>query len=76
MGDPACHLAAAWTLLNSEGRQAFRDRLAIDGSTWARGRGWALWKTVATCWYTFEDPDDQEEFAQPKRILDTILWGQ
>ena len=75
VGDPACDLAVAWTLLTSEGRQAFRDRLAVDDPTWARGRGWALWKTVATCWYTFEDPEDQEAFAQAKRILDTILRG-
>jgi aminoglycoside phosphotransferase (APT) family kinase protein len=75
VGDPACDLAVAWTLLTAEGRQAFRGRLAVDDPTWARGRGWALWKTVATCWYTFEDPDDQEDFAHAKRILDTILQG-
>ncbi len=75
VGDPACDLAVAWTLLTTEGRQAFRDRLAVDDPTWTRGRGWALWKTVATCWYTFEDPEDQEEFAQATRILDTILEG-
>ena len=73
VGDPACDLAVAWTLLTTDGRQAFRDRLAVDDPTWARGRGWALWKTVATCWYTFEDSDDEEAFAQAKRILDTIL---
>ena len=76
VGDPACDLAVAWTLLTAEGRQAFRDRLAVDDPTWARGRGWALWKTVATCWHTFEDPDDQEAFAQAKRTLDTILREQ
>jgi aminoglycoside phosphotransferase (APT) family kinase protein len=73
VGDSACDLAVAWTLLSAEGRYAFREHLAVDDSAWARGRGWALWKTVATCWYTFEDPEDQDEFAQAKRTLDTIL---
>ena len=30
VGDPACDLAVAWTLLTAEGRQAFRDRLSVD----------------------------------------------
>ena len=30
VGDPACDLAVAWTLLTSDGRQAFRERLAVD----------------------------------------------
>lgn len=76
VGDPACDLAVAWTLLTAEGRHAFRDRLGIDDPTWARGRGWALWKTVATCWHTFEDPEGQDEFAHATRILDTILRGR
>ena len=75
VGDPACDLAVAWTLLTSEGRHVFRDRLAVDDATWARGRGWALWKTVATCGYTYEDPEDQEDFAEAKGILDAILQG-
>jgi aminoglycoside phosphotransferase (APT) family kinase protein len=47
VGDPACDLAVAWTLLDADGRRVFRDRLAVDDATWARGRGWALWKTLA-----------------------------
>lgn len=73
VGDPACDLAVAWTLLTKEGRQAFRDHLAVDASTWRRGRGWALWKTLATCWSTFDDPEDVEEFEEAKALLDTIL---
>ena len=56
VGDPACDLAVAWTLLTSDGRQAFRDRLAVDAAAWTRGRGWALWKAVATCRSTVERP--------------------
>lgn len=73
VGDPACDLAVAWTLMTTEGRAAFRDGLRVQDADWARGRGWALWKTVATCWHTFEDPDDRDEFERARRTLDTIL---
>jgi aminoglycoside phosphotransferase (APT) family kinase protein len=49
VGDPACDVAIAWTLLSGAGRKAFRDRLSIDSATWTRGRGWALWKALAGC---------------------------
>jgi aminoglycoside phosphotransferase (APT) family kinase protein len=73
VGDPACDLAIAWTLLTPEGRHAFRDRLVVDDPTWARGRGWAVWKAVVTCWYAYEDPEDLEEFEDAKRLLEAIL---
>lgn len=73
VGDPACDLAVAWTLMTVDGRQAFRDRLAVDASTWARGRGWALWKTVATCRNTLEESEDLDEFERAKRVLGAIL---
>lgn len=73
VGDPACDLAVAWTLLTEEGRLAFRDRLAVDASTWARARGWALWKTLTTCRHALGDPDALAELTEAKRILDIIL---
>ncbi len=48
VGDPACDLVIAWTLLSGESRAAFRKELAVDEATWARGRGWALWKALIT----------------------------
>jgi len=48
VGDPACDLAIAWTLLSGESRDAFRAALPLDRATWARGRGWALWKGLIT----------------------------
>lgn len=48
VGDPACDLAIAWTLLSGESRHAFREALAVDDPTWLRGRGWALWKSLIT----------------------------
>lgn len=72
VGDPSCDLAIAWTLLRAEGRLAFRDRLAVDDQTWARGRGWALWKTLVACANTYERPETADEFETAKRILDEI----
>ena len=48
VGDPACDVVIAWTFLDGPGRAAFRRTLAIDDATWARGRGWALWKAAIT----------------------------
>ncbi|MDQ3629626.1 MAG: aminoglycoside phosphotransferase family protein [Actinomycetota bacterium] len=48
VGDPACDLTIAWTLFSGESREAFRAGLAVDAATWARGRGWALWKALIT----------------------------
>lgn len=46
VGDPACDLVPAWTLFDGESRAVFRGALAMDADTWARGRGWALWKAA------------------------------
>jgi aminoglycoside phosphotransferase (APT) family kinase protein len=42
VGDPACDLMVAWTYLSADARSVFREELAVDDPTWARGRGWAL----------------------------------
>jgi aminoglycoside phosphotransferase (APT) family kinase protein len=42
VGDPACDLIGAWTLLTPRGRRICRELLGVDDATWARGRGWAL----------------------------------
>jgi len=42
VGDPACDLLPAWTLLDGAARSVFRAALAVDDATWERGRGWAL----------------------------------
>jgi aminoglycoside phosphotransferase (APT) family kinase protein len=48
VGDPACDLTIAWTLFSGKSREAFRAALPVDCATWARGRGWALWKGLIT----------------------------
>jgi len=71
VGDPSCDLAIAWTLLTADGRQAFRERLSVDGSEWERGRGWALWKTLVACARTRGRVD--EEAMNARRVLAGIL---
>jgi aminoglycoside phosphotransferase (APT) family kinase protein len=48
VGDPACDLVIAWTLLSGESREAFRAGVPVDIAAWERGRGWALWKGLIT----------------------------
>ncbi|RSM75681.1 aminoglycoside phosphotransferase [Amycolatopsis sp. WAC 01375] len=71
VGDPSCDIAIAWTLLSADGRQAFRERLSVDDAAWARGRGWALWKTLVACARTRGRAD--EEAADARRVLGEIF---
>ncbi len=57
VGDPACDLMVAWTLLSGESREAFRAALSVDDATWARGRGWALsWALIFIPYYLNTNP--------------------
>ncbi len=46
IGDPACDLAIAWTMFDDDSRNAYRSGLELGEATWARGRGWTLWKVL------------------------------
>lgn len=48
LGDPACDLVIAWTYLTGTERQAFAAAVDLPDDTWARARGWALWKALVT----------------------------
>ena len=48
VGDPACDVVIAWTLLRGESRHTFRAMLGYDDATWERGRGWVVWKALVT----------------------------
>jgi aminoglycoside phosphotransferase (APT) family kinase protein len=75
VGDPACDLAVAWTLMGADARAVFRDRLGPDDATWARGRGWALWKALWTCAATVDDtadPEDAADLAAARWTLDQV----
>ncbi|MFK4086495.1 aminoglycoside phosphotransferase family protein [Kribbella sp. NPDC020789] len=40
--DPAADLLAAWWLFEGDSRQAFREAMEVDQTTWIRARGWLL----------------------------------
>jgi aminoglycoside phosphotransferase (APT) family kinase protein len=46
VGDPACDLVIAWTFFEDPAREVFREAVGLDAQTWARARGWALWKAL------------------------------
>jgi aminoglycoside phosphotransferase (APT) family kinase protein len=71
VGDPACDLVIAWTLLGEEGRDAFRATLPADAATWARGRGWALWKALITLARQLDS--NHLEAEQARRVIDEVL---
>ncbi|HVN00046.1 MAG TPA: phosphotransferase [Caulobacteraceae bacterium] len=70
VGDPACDLAIAWSYLDRASRVAFRRALPLDDATWARGRGWSLWKAVITL--ARLEPEAPEAAAQ-SRVIDSVI---
>jgi aminoglycoside phosphotransferase (APT) family kinase protein len=71
VGDPACDVVIAWTLLSGPSRDAFRSTLGVDSGTWSRGRGWALWKALITL---VEHLDrDPAAAAVSRRVIDRVL---
>jgi aminoglycoside phosphotransferase (APT) family kinase protein len=71
VGDPACDLVIAWTLLAGRSREIFRETIGLDVDTWTRARGWALWKaSFELC--QLADKNDQSALTQ-KRIIGDLL---
>ncbi|AYY13131.1 aminoglycoside phosphotransferase family protein [Actinobacteria bacterium YIM 96077] len=71
VGDPACDLVIAWTLFYGASRQAFRYAVDQDEATWARARGWALWKALLTLAENVST--DNELASRNHRVIDEIL---
>lgn len=71
VGDPACDLCIAWTLFEGESREAFRAVVALDDATWARARGWALWKALITlARHLGTDPVEAEK---ARHVMDEVV---
>lgn len=71
VGDPACDLTIAWTFLSAESREVFRAAVPVDGATWTRGRGWALWKALITlAEYIQTDP---LKAGEARRVIGEVL---
>jgi aminoglycoside phosphotransferase (APT) family kinase protein len=71
VGDPAGDTTIAWTFLTADGRRAFRERLAFDEATWARGRGWAIWKAMIVLVGALKD--DPADAAYTTGVIEAIL---
>ena len=71
VGDPACDLTIAWTFFSGESREAFRAGMPLDNATWARARGWALWKALITLVPILHT--DPVKAAEPRRVIDAVL---
>ncbi len=71
VGDPACDLVIAWTMFSGDSREAFRSAVGQDSDTWARARGWALWKALISL---VQDIDrDEKQAAGHRRVIDEVL---
>ncbi|WP_405674693.1 aminoglycoside phosphotransferase family protein [Streptomyces sp. NBC_01511] len=71
VGDPACDLVIAWGMFSGDSRAAFRRTVAQDDGTWARARGWALWKSLLVL---SENIDTDEQLAAAnRRVIDEVL---
>jgi aminoglycoside phosphotransferase (APT) family kinase protein len=71
VGDPACDLAIAWNVFTGESRQRFRELLSFDDATWARGRGWALWKAMIVLVDSLRS--DPADASHTKAVIAEIL---
>jgi aminoglycoside phosphotransferase (APT) family kinase protein len=71
VGDPSCDLAISWILFGGESRDAFREALQPDDATWARGRGWTLWKALITLAEHIDTNPVEAVYA--RRAIDEVL---
>jgi aminoglycoside phosphotransferase (APT) family kinase protein len=71
VGDPACDVTIAWTFLTGDSRRAFAERLALDPATWARGRGWAIWKAMIVLVEALRD--DPADAACTTGVIEAIM---
>ncbi len=80
IGDPACDLVMAWTFFAGESKETLQRGLRFDEATWARARGWALWKALVTLLKGKEAVADADAAARrfgwrsgAREVLEVIL---
>lgn len=71
IGDPACDLTINWTLFHGKSREAFQKMLPLDQGTWARARGWTLWKALMVA-AGLTNPNNSES-KQCWRIIEDVI---
>jgi aminoglycoside phosphotransferase (APT) family kinase protein len=80
VGDPAYDLVLAWTFFADDSAAAFRRGLDLDRATWARGRGWALWKALTALVKETASVDETQAAARqfgwrhsPRQIIQLLI---
>ena len=82
VGDPAYDLVMEWEFFTGDSAAVFRRGLHLDEATWARGRGWALWKALVDLGKEQEGGDDAQAPAHddlfgwrhsPRRIIGLVI---
>jgi aminoglycoside phosphotransferase (APT) family kinase protein len=71
IGDPACDLTIAWTFFRGKSRAAFKTNLPLDEETWARARGWAMWKALYEI--SVLEEKNGPALAKQLQIIDAVL---
>ncbi|WP_328477768.1 aminoglycoside phosphotransferase family protein [Actinoplanes sp. NBC_00393] len=74
VGDPACDLVIAWTMFGEAdgSRAAFREAVAQDAGTWARARGWALWKAMLVLTGALT-ADNRPQAEEHRHVINEVL---
>ncbi|WP_433573438.1 aminoglycoside phosphotransferase family protein [Streptomyces sp. CA-251247] len=72
IGDPACDLIIAFTLMSAGSRAAFRAALDVDDATWTRGRGWAL-ATGLNAYTTYAAVDPRVAEQTTRQITQALI---
>lgn len=78
VGDPAVELMIAWSLMDRESRQRYRDALGfVDQDMWLRGRAWATSAAVmALPYYRTSNPDIvARSWRAVQAVVDDIVDG-
>lgn len=71
VGDPACDLVITWVTLTGRAREAFRGAVRQDPATWARARGWTLWKALLQLGSALRDKSGNE--SDYERVIADVL---
>lgn len=73
IGDPACDLIVAWSVLPAGVRRAFRSRVGCDDATWARARARALAMSLGGLHY-YRDIEPTLA-AEARYTIDEVIAG-
>lgn len=71
VGDPSCDLVISWTMFSGDSREAFRKTVALDSGTWARARGWAIWKPMLVMSGNLDG--DQAQVELNRHVINEVI---